>query len=95
MGSTLLGDDQRQAAFSAIADKRYLSEKELRGYEDRIGKGVVKGTVAACPNGTLAWNQTLIKQEGGYIPEVEPGRSFIYTSLTNAHLGQDETLGYY
>ena len=75
LGSTLLGDDQRQAAFDAIRGKRYLTEEELRRYEDGIGKSVVKGTVAACPAGSLSWNQTLGKQEGGYIPGVAPGTS--------------------
>jgi hypothetical protein len=75
LGTTLLGDDQRQAAFDAIRKKRYMTEDELRGYEDGIGKGVVKGTVAACPVGSLSWNQTLVKQEGGYVPGVEPGTS--------------------
>jgi hypothetical protein len=75
LGTTLLGDDQRQAAFDAIRKKRYMAEDELRGYEDGIGKGVVKGTVAACPVGSLSWNQTLVKQEGGYVPGIEPGTS--------------------
>jgi hypothetical protein len=74
----LLGDDQRQAAFDAIRDKRYLTEEELKRFEVGIGKGVVKGTVAACPVGSLSWNQTLVKQEGGYISGVEPGTSFVY-----------------
>jgi hypothetical protein len=78
-----LGDDQRQAAFDAIRDKRYLTEGELRGYEDGIGKGVVKGTVAACPAGSLSWNQTLVKQEGGYMPGVEPGTSSPTLSFTS------------
>jgi hypothetical protein len=73
LGSTLLGDDQRQACSKAISEKRYLSEEELKGLEDGIGKGVVKGTVAACPVGSLAWNQTLIMQEGGTVPRVESG----------------------
>jgi hypothetical protein len=75
LGTTLLGADQRQAAFDAIRGKRYLTEEESKRYEDGIGKGVVKGTVAACPVGSLSWNQTLVKQEGGYVPGVEPGRS--------------------
>ena len=75
LGSTLLGDDQRQAALEAIRGKRYLTEEDLRRYEDGIGKGVVKGTVAACPLGSLSWNQTLVKQEGGYTSKVKPGTS--------------------
>lgn len=77
LGTTLLGDDQRQAAFDAIRDKRYLTEDDLRGYEDEIGKGLVKGIVAACPAGSLSWNQTLRKQEGGHVPRVEPGTSSV------------------
>jgi len=81
LGTTLLGDDQRQAAFDAIRDKRFLTEEELRGYEDGIGKGVIKGTVAACPVESLSWNQTLVKQEGGYVPGVEPGTLSIHSSF--------------
>jgi len=80
LGTTLLGDDQRQAAFDAIRDKKYLAEEDLKRFEDGIGRGVVKGTVAACPVGSLSWNQTLLKQEGGNVPGVEAGTS-IYLPL--------------
>jgi len=86
LGSTLLGDDQRQAALEAIRGKRYLTEKELRRYEDGIGKGLVKGTVAACPAASLSWNQTLLKQEGRYIPEVIPGMSPLPCSSRSTRL---------
>ena len=87
LGTTLLGDEQRQAAFDAIRDKRYLTEEELRGYEDGIGKGLVKEIVAACPAGSLSWNQTLVKQEGGYIPGVEPGTSSIHF-ICSSYIGR-------
>lgn len=63
----------RQAAFTAIKEKKYLTEEELRRFEEGIGKGKVQGTVAACPEGSLAWNQSLVRQEGGQVPGVEPG----------------------
>jgi len=77
LGSTLLGDDQRQAAFEAIRNKMYLTDEDLSRHEQGIGRGKVKGTVAACPEGSLAWNQTLSQQEGAFIPVSESGMSII------------------
>ena len=85
-----MGDDQRQAAFDAIRDKKYLAEEDLKRFEDGIGRGVVKGTVAACPVGSLSWNQTLVKQEGGYIPGVEPGTSSLHFIISGRHDGHDD-----
>jgi hypothetical protein len=75
LGSTLLGDDQFQAIMKAVEEKRYITEDALEGFERGIGKGEVKGTVAACPVGSLSWNQSLLRQEGGFIPDIIPGMS--------------------
>jgi len=90
LGSTLLGDDQRQAAFGAIRSKRYLTEDELKRYEDGIENGLVKGTAAACPAGSLSWDQTLLKQEGGYISKVEPGMSSLPCSSRSTRLPESK-----
>lgn len=43
LGSTLLGDDQFQAIMKAVGDRRYISEDVLKGFEQGVGKGEVKG----------------------------------------------------
>lgn len=75
LGGALLGDDQRQAAYSAIKDGRHLTEEELKKYEQRIGRVKVKGTASACPEGSLAWNLTLAAQAGVPAPPVDEGES--------------------
>ena len=64
MGSSLLGEDQRQAALQAIKAGRYLTEEELVLLERRNGRGAVGDLVSACPEDSPAWKMRLAEKDG-------------------------------
>lgn len=64
LGGALLADDQYQATMRAVADGTYLTDAELKWFEQKAGRTEVKGTASACPPGSLAWDQALAYQAG-------------------------------
>ncbi|WVQ80599.1 hypothetical protein IAT38_002704 [Cryptococcus sp. DSM 104549] len=81
LGSWLLGDDQKQAALTAIKEGRYLSEEDLKPYEKREGRMPVKGLVSACPVGSRGWNRGVAKRDGTEVEVVEKETTFIADPL--------------
>ncbi|WWC88904.1 uncharacterized protein L201_003819 [Kwoniella dendrophila CBS 6074] len=85
LGSWILGDDQKQAAFAAIKSGTYLSESELKQLEKREGRQPVKGLVSACPEGSPGWQRGLAVRDGTSLEEFNPSdlgeSSFIYDPL--------------
>ncbi|WVR06184.1 hypothetical protein IAU60_003214 [Kwoniella sp. DSM 27419] len=81
LGSWLLGDDQKQAALTAISEGRYLSEEDLKPLEKKEGRRPVKGLVSACPEGSPGWNRGVAIREGTPIDEPLKDTSFIYDPL--------------
>lgn len=75
LGSWLLGHDQLLALETAIKEGRYMSEEELKPYQVRQKRVAVDGLVSCCPEGSLAWNQSLAIKQGETIPEVPIGQS--------------------
>jgi hypothetical protein len=54
-----------------------LKEEVLKGFEDGIQKRPIWGTAAACPVGSLAWNETLAKKSGERIPTKKQGEDVL------------------
>lgn len=84
LGSWILAEDQRAIINQAITDGRYLTEEELKPYEQRVGRaGVeVKGQSSACKEDSLAWKMSLARQNKEPWEWKEEGEqnSSIYTS---------------
>ncbi|KAK4687168.1 hypothetical protein P7C73_g2946, partial [Tremellales sp. Uapishka_1] len=78
LGSWLLGDDQHEALLSAVREKRFMTEDDLKPYEKKEGRSDVKGTVSACPKDSPAWQMALDKQAGVPIEAKSRETSFIY-----------------
>lgn len=72
-GTWIVGDDQFQAAVEAISEGRYLSEEELKPFEKRVARKVVKGLASACGEDTPGWKVSLAKQNGEVILEQQHG----------------------
>jgi hypothetical protein len=78
LGSWLLGDDQKQAALQAVREHRYFTPEEIKRFQQREGRVEVKGLAAACPVGSMAWNQSLAIQAGLSVRLPEQGESMIF-----------------
>ncbi|KAK8858385.1 hypothetical protein IAR55_002612 [Kwoniella newhampshirensis] len=80
LGSWILGDDQKQAALSAVKEGRYLSEADLKPFEKKEGRQPVKGLVSACPEGTPGWNRGVAKRDGLPLDQPSPGESLSFAA---------------
>lgn len=64
LGSWILAEDQRAAIRQALKEGRYLSEEELKPFEQRVGRVEVKGQSSACREDSPAWKRSLARQNG-------------------------------
>jgi hypothetical protein len=72
MGNWLLGDQQLEMARKAINKGKYLTEADLKVFENKNARGEVKGMMSACGRWSRGYNVTLWKQRGrAPIPEIE------------------------
>jgi hypothetical protein len=76
MGNWMLGDEQLRMARNAVQRKRYLSESDLKLFENKQARGEVKGMMSACGKGTSGWNVTIAKQRGLEMPNEQRGELF-------------------
>ena len=82
LGSWLLADDQRIAIKTAIKEGRYMTEDELRPYEQRLGRVQVKGLASACPEDSPAWQRSLALQDGeAWVDNRTMGETNLHTIL--------------
>ena len=70
-GTWLFGEDQKEAAFAAIAEHRFLGDDELAAFENR--KTRKNGLVSACSHDSIAWRMATGEVETA--PRSSTGRS--------------------